>query len=917
MGRILPLFFLLLCGCLPTFAQINPYGKLHVNVHVPKGLVLKGVKVSASVNSLEYLPDTIIKNKAVFSKLYQGTYVLEASAENFETVYDTVRVEGDVTRHKDLRLTHREIVLPTIKVKGKTRAVIYRGDTIQFNPEAVNKLQNDMAREILEQMPGVEINGDEIQVHGHRVEHTYVDGKKTFGDNPITAFDHIEANDVVHIQAYEDKDQKNVSDEKRRRGSWAMNIITRSKMVNSHDGKVLASAGKTLTDADVNRHDTRYALGGAFNFFSEDLLYSANLMANNENVSSTSNLRFLQIDKVNPTYSNNNCAGLGLDKSWKERTKGLKRVTVGYQYTRKETESDRMTRDDYLPYDGQEARNYTQENIMKRTEGRHDILAGVTFGLSKNMTLSASVNQQFTKQNDENRTNISDVTGNALSSGLNLYSKNGHGNATNGRISLSHRLDKWNYSVAVNGSRGVNDFGEARLDSVSRQGYAYQVSEHLDIPGANRDYQLGVNASASTSLKSMEQKLRFNYSFNTERETVRQSAWNLLTSALDSVNTYHYINHRQAHRASASFETPLGKTYLTLTAGVKHETIRDDNEFGVGSHDHYSFLTPDCKIGISTRGKNPLCTYSLNYAVSGTSPNIVQLRHRIDNQNPYSLNVGNPLLAPTITHQLFTMDNIPLKHPGQAINLMASVEFLRNSVVSKTNYYDKDTYLPQLDYTTMAHSSVNTYDNADGGLHARFSFCADQPLSGIRSNIHYSLNADFMRMPFWYNEVADKTKTSHAGGFIGFNCNAVPKTRFMVRNSLYYMTSSCRYSSLRGKMLTYGLLATLQTDFYPNFFLKANYEYKLQHDATLQENRRESILNLYIGYKCMAHKRGEISVIAYDLFNSYNNRVVTMTQNYTRQSTQVNYGRYISLNFSWTFRKYKTSPHASLRDVDW
>lgn len=904
-------------SCLSTYAQINPYGKLCVNIEGPKGLTLKKIKVSASVGQVVYLPDTIIKNKAIFQKLYRGTYTLTASAENFETVYDTVRVEGDVTRSKALNITHREIVLPTVKIKGKARAIIYRGDTIQFNPEAVNKLQGDMAREILEQMPGVKIKGDEIQVHGHKVENTYVDGKKTFGDNPTTALDHVEANDVVHIQAYEDKDQKGIDNEKKHRGSWALNIITRSKMVNSHDGKILASVGRTLTDANVNHHDTRYALGGVLNFFSEDLIYSANLMANNENVSSTSNLRFLQIDNVNPTYGNNDCAGLSVNRAWNERTKGLKKLAIGYQYTRKDTESDKLTSDDYLPYDGQASRNYTQENIIKQIGRKHAINAGASFNLSKNISLGASVSQTFTRQDNDKRTIVSDVTGSSVSSGLNLYNRNAHGNATNGKISFFHDLRKWKYSVTADGSRGVNDFAEGRLDSISRQGYEYKVSEHLDIPGSDRDYKMGINVSASKVFKSMSQILKFKYGFDTERKIIQQSSWNLLTSALDSVNTYHYVNRMHMHNASASFETSLGKTYLTLAAGVKKETVSDDNEFGMRSHENYSFLTPDCKVGISTNGRNPFCLYSLNYTVSGSSPNIVQLRHQLDNQNPYFLSIGNPLLSPTITHQFYTADNIPLKHPGQMISLMASIAFMHNSIVNKTNYYDNDTYLPQLNYTTIAHSSVSTYDNAGGGMQARLMVNADHPLSSIRSNIHYALNANYMRMPFLYNDVADKTGTSDVGGFIGFNCNVIPKTRFFVRNSLYYMTSSCKYSNLSSKMLSYGLLASLQTDFYYNFFLKANYEYKLQHDATLKENRHENILNLYLGYKCLPQKRGEISVIVYDLLNSCNNRIVTMNQNFTRQSTQANYGRFISLNFSWTFRKYKSSPHTSIQDVNW
>ena len=318
MKQVLTLTIILLLSL--TMATAKEY-KLTVNVLGPKGVKVENVKVAVYFGNTALLPDTIIGNKALFSNhLYSGVYNIEATAKNFETVYDTIMMNNDRIYHKTIRLERREYTLPALKVKGKVRAVVYKGDTIQFNPEAVNKLQGDMAREILMQMPGVEINGNSISIYGNKVENTYVDGKKIFGDQPTTALDHVEADNVVRIQAFEDKKEKEDEPQKRR-GAWALNIITANKMVNSMDAKVLAAGGKTLGDKIPGQHNTRYAAGGAMNFFSEELHYSAKLMHNNENVASTSDLRFLQIEDVNPSYSKNSCAGVGFDRNWNKRKK--------------------------------------------------------------------------------------------------------------------------------------------------------------------------------------------------------------------------------------------------------------------------------------------------------------------------------------------------------------------------------------------------------------------------------------------------------------------------------------------------------------------------------------------------------------------------------------------------------------------
>lgn len=56
--------------------------------------------------------------------------------------------------------------------------MVYRGDTIRFNPQGINILEDDVARNILEQMPGVEVSEQSVKVAGKDVEKTYVDGKR-------------------------------------------------------------------------------------------------------------------------------------------------------------------------------------------------------------------------------------------------------------------------------------------------------------------------------------------------------------------------------------------------------------------------------------------------------------------------------------------------------------------------------------------------------------------------------------------------------------------------------------------------------------------------------------------------------------------------------------------------------------------
>ena len=129
-------------------------------------------------------------------------------ADGFIADSDTLYVREGQTTRKDFYLTDRIIQLRAVTVKGKISTMVYRDDTIRFNPQGINILEDDVARNILEQMPGVQVSEQGVKVAGKDVEKTYVDGKKIFGENPMNALNHLPANDVVYISAYDEDEHK-------------------------------------------------------------------------------------------------------------------------------------------------------------------------------------------------------------------------------------------------------------------------------------------------------------------------------------------------------------------------------------------------------------------------------------------------------------------------------------------------------------------------------------------------------------------------------------------------------------------------------------------------------------------------------------------------------------------------------------
>lgn len=76
------------------------------------------------------------------------------------------------------------------------------------------------------------------------------------------------------------------------------------------------------------------------------------------------------------------------------------------------------------------------------------------------------------------------------------------------------------------------------------------------------------------------------------------------------------------------------------------------------------------------------------------------------------------------------------------------------------------------------------------------------------------------------------------------------------------------------------------------------------------------MLNIYAG-KRVFNGKGEISITAYDILNSFNSNIIRVEQNYTLRRNTTNYGRFVSLNFTWSFRKIKSARFDLGNGIDW
>lgn len=192
-----------------------------------------------------------------------------------------------------------------------------RGDTLAYNADAFKTTMDADLTSLLNKMPGITVNGNQIEAQGERITAIYVDGSQFFGGSVEQALQALPAQAVQRIEVYDRLSEMGqatgIADGG---GGKVINIITRASMRHSQFGKMHLGYGYEPSADPVITAKHKYTGGGAVNFFDGDRRMSLSALANNLNkqnfsaddmkISSSSNS-----NTASRNYSVNNQSGVG------------------------------------------------------------------------------------------------------------------------------------------------------------------------------------------------------------------------------------------------------------------------------------------------------------------------------------------------------------------------------------------------------------------------------------------------------------------------------------------------------------------------------------------------------------------------------------------------------------------------------
>ena len=848
-----------------------------------------------------------------FTNLRPGKVYLKISHLSYNTeegIYDLVA--GDNVIYFTMTEKVREI--EESKVTAEVPLMRILQDTTIYYAAAVPTNEWDSALEIIRQLPGFEVSGETITVNGERVARTYVNGVQIFGNNPLTAFEALYADEVTQVRVYDQQTaearHKGVKVSRKER---VLDIKTKDPILSLASILMSASAGADETKTRDGKIQPRYAGYAGLDFYSEMLTMKAaadmnnSLSGNRLNVVG-SGMGIIGEFDLQPSFSSyDEFAGvdINLAKYWKDREYGNSLrtyYTMERQYNRRVTES--LT--EYFPGDGIPYMSYEDSLSNSSTSISHNFLAaldlkdtkiedihisvGGSISEARNRSLSSTLNRT---DGEADRSQFQDTGSDGRNYELETYIQ--WSKTDNSRFIPTASIHATMYS-----NNNLSWDTDTLASSFTRR--------QLRTDGIGKGFTAYAQASVQSYLVNndrMSLSGTIGYTFHYDKTRRRQMTYDFLDNpadpALYMASSYDYDWNMMTNDVAVGLTMDLRKVSMNLVVRGGRVTQMDDERFPEAvSYDRgYTKVEPafDIRYGM----------HNFSISCSATQPSLQQTRDRIDDSNPLVLTAGNPDLKQVYSTEA-KLGGMIYRNMNTGLTLMykAGATYIANSIVSRSRYFTQDTHIEDYGgYDVKAGSMLYTYANTGEGVwRANVSLPFSTMFRKTGLTVHAAPEGYFETAPQYVGESLSTMVTARAGitGRVqwrpgGFSLTMKPRIYWFNSDN-----SSGRHIT-SGWQVGGGLYATYKFPFgmYVHAVAEDSY-FKYLSGAGTDNN----VLRLKCSIWCyFLQNTLKVSLSAMDLLNRGSSYTTASTSNYFRQVWKPTYGRYYVLTVVYEFRHKK------------
>ena len=848
-----------------------------------------------------------------FTNLRPGKVYLKISHLTYNTeegIYDLV--PGDNVIYFTMKEKVREI--EESKVTAEVPLMRILQDTTIYYAAAVPTDEWDSALEIIRQLPGFKVSGGSITVNGERVARTYVNGVQIFGNNPLTAFEALYADEVTQVRVYDrqtaEARHKGVKVSRKER---VLDIKTKDPILSLASILMSASAGADEAKNRDGKILPRFDGYAGLDFYSEMLTMSIvadmnnSLNGNRMNVSG-SGMGTIGDFVLQPSFSSyDEFAGAKFifAKYWKDREYGNS-LRAHYRMDRQYSRSVSESLTEYFPGDGIPYMSYEDSLSNSSTSISHNfgatvdlkdtkiedikIVVGGSISETRSKALSATLNRT---EGEADRSQFQDTGSDGRNYGLNA-------NVRWSKTDNSRFIPSVSFYTTMYSNNSLSWDTDTLASSFTRR--------QLQTDGIGK----GLTAYAQASVQSylvnndrMSLSGTVGYIFQYDKTKRRQMTYDFLDNPIDPAlymaSSYDYDWNMMTNDVAIGLTMDLRKVSMNLVVKGGRVTQTDDERFPEAvSYDRgYTKVEPafDIRYGM----------HNFSISCSATQPSLQQTRDRIDDSNPMVLTAGNPDLKQVYSTEA-KLGGMIYRNKKTGLTLMynAGATYMANSIVSRSRYFTQDTHIEGYGgYDVKAGSMLYTYANTGEGVwRANVSLPFSAMFRKARLTVHAAPEGYFETAPQYVGESLSTMVTARAG--ITGRVQWRPKGFFITMRPRIYWFNSDNSS---GQHITSGwqVGGTLSASYTFPFGLYINADAEDMYFKYLSgAGTDNNVLQMKCSVGCyFIQNTLKVSLSAMDLLNRGSSYTTSSTSNYFMQEWKPTYGRYYMLTVVYEFRHKK------------
>lgn len=790
-------------------------------------------------------------------------------------------------------------VLGEVLVKGVSVVGEQKGDTTSFNANAFKTQTNAQAEDLIRKMPGITMQGGQIQAQGEQVQKILVDGREFFGSDPNIALRNLPADAIDRVEVLDQR-----SDQSRLTGfddgsyTKTINIILRSDRKNGSFGRTYAGYG----------NDDRYAAGGSVNFFKGDQRISVLGLFNNINQQNFSsqdlagltanasagagrggmmggmggggfgggqwggggNNNFLVGNSGGIVTTN--AMGLNYSDKWGKKVN----VTGSYFFNNTANSLRQITNRETVV--NANLRQFYEENLINTVKNsNHRANARIEADLNEKNSivltpsLSFQDNSTFSDRDALTRNSLGDSLSalrsisNAATKAVNLsnnltyrykFDKKGRTLSTEVFTAWSNR-DQDSDLLAASREFRRNLVDTATQETYSlNEGFNYRVNltftEQLSKNAIGTfGYQVGNNATAA------DQKT---FQIDEERKA-------LLDTALSNEFDNKFITQRL--RSGYAYN----KDAWSVNVNMDYQNARLDNEafFPVPGTFNRSFNNFLPSANLNYRNRKTGFSWRMRYRTSTNEPSVSELQNVVNNQNPLNLRVGNPDLGQSYNHNIFANISKINLEKSRTLFLFVTHSVTSDFIGNSTFLTTRDTLINN-EILLRSGGQLSRPVNLDGNIRSSFFLTYGAPLKKLKTQFNINTRVSFNRTPGLINGVSNLNDNTTLSQGLTFNSNISQNVDFSIsttgsynivnsslqqnlNNNFYQQESNMRlyFSSKNGK-----------------FFMGNNVAHSLYSGLSEGFNQNFWLWNMEGGFRFAKNNKAELKAVLFDVLNQNN-----------------------------------------------